>query len=109
MLASPPRPAYHHVNLAAAALRANQSAPPLGHWRLWPIPTSLLGRVKFTPATTCFAPDHKPELGRGGAFERHRRSAVGLHFTIAMTACANAPSAAAMAAHAAILAARAAD
>jgi hypothetical protein len=30
-----------------------------------------LGRARFTPVTTCLGPDDKPELGRGGAFERH--------------------------------------
>jgi hypothetical protein len=29
--------------------------------------------------TTSLAPDHKPELGRGGAFEGHRRASVGFH------------------------------
>ena len=50
---------------------------PFRHWRLWPIPACLLGRVRFTPVTTCFAPDGKPELGRGDAFECHRRAAAG--------------------------------
>jgi hypothetical protein len=29
----------------------------------------VLGRVRFTPVTTCFAPDHKPEVSRCGAFD----------------------------------------
>jgi DNA invertase Pin-like site-specific DNA recombinase len=29
--------------------------------------------------TTSLAPDNKPELGRGGAFEGHRRASVGFH------------------------------
>ena len=72
-------PGHHHVDIAAAALRANKPAAPFRHWHLWPIPVCLLGRVRFAPVTTCFAPDLKPELGRGGAFEGHRRAAVGLH------------------------------
>jgi hypothetical protein len=67
---------YHHVDIAAAALRANQPPAPFRHWRLWPIPACLLAWVKFTPVTTGFAPDRKPERG-GGAFECRRRAAVG--------------------------------
>jgi hypothetical protein len=59
--------------------------------------------------TTCFAPARKPEVGRGGAFERHRRASVGLHFTkIATMSWPIAPTAERAAAHAAIVAARAA-
>src|SRR5689334_23309305 len=64
---------------SAATLRANQPLPPFRHWRLWSIPAGLLGWVRFTPVTTSLTPDHKPELGRGGAFERHRRASVGFH------------------------------
>jgi hypothetical protein len=71
-LAPPYRP-------AGCALRENQPPAPFRHWRLWPIPASLLRRVKFTPATTSLAPDHKSELGRSGAFEGHRRASVGFH------------------------------
>jgi hypothetical protein len=76
---SPLRPGHHHVEVAVAALRANQSPTPFRYWCVRPIPACLLGRVRLAPVTTCFAPDHKTELRCGGAFERHRRAAVGLH------------------------------
>jgi hypothetical protein len=58
-------------------LRANQPLAPFRHWRLWPIPACLFGRVRFTPVTTCFAPDHKPGVGSGGALlGSSRRSRV---------------------------------
>jgi hypothetical protein len=81
MLASPLRPGHHHVDTTAAALRANQPATPFRNWRLWPIRACLLGGFEVQWATTCFTLDHKPELGRCGAFERHRRASVGLHLT----------------------------
>jgi len=56
-----------------------QTSRRRGHWCLGTVPACLLGRIKFTPATTCFAPDHKPEMGRSSAFERHRRASIGLH------------------------------
>ena len=68
-----------HIDLRAAALTADQPAEQFRYWRLWSIPASLLSRVGFAPVTTCFAPDGKPELGRSGALERHRRASVGLH------------------------------
>jgi hypothetical protein len=40
--ASPLRPSHHHVDITAAALRANQLPAPFRHWRLWPIPACLL-------------------------------------------------------------------
>jgi hypothetical protein len=55
------------------ALRTNQPPAPFRYWGLWPIPASLLGWVRFTPVTASLAPHHKPDLGRGGAAERHRR------------------------------------
>jgi len=74
-------PGHHHVDIAAAALRANQAPSLFGHWRLWSIPASLISRVGFAQVTTCFAQDVKPELSRGGAFECHQRASVGLHLT----------------------------
>jgi len=79
LASSPPLPGHHHVYITAAALRANQPASPFRHWRLWPIPAGLLGRVRFAPVTTCFAPDHKPDVGRGGTSECHGWAAVGFH------------------------------
>jgi hypothetical protein len=77
--ASPPHPGHHHVNIPAAALGANQPSVPFRHWRLRTVPACLLGRIRFAPVATCFAPDHQPNLGRRGVTEGHRRTSVGLH------------------------------
>jgi hypothetical protein len=69
----------HHVDIPAAALGANQPSVPFGHWRLRTIPACLISRVGFAPVTTCFTPDHKPDVSRGSVPERHRWAPVGLH------------------------------
>jgi hypothetical protein len=79
---SPPGPVHHHLDITAAALRANQPAAPLRHWRLGTKPASLLRWVGFAPVTTCFTLDDKPEVGSGVAAERHWWAAVGFHFAI---------------------------
>jgi hypothetical protein len=79
---SPPRPGHHHVDIPAAALGANQPSVPFRHWRLGTVPACLLCRVRFTPVTTCFAPDHKPDVSRGSVAERHRRATVGFHLPL---------------------------
>jgi Protein of unknown function (DUF3309) len=55
--------------------------PRWGYSTGWGLPACLFSRVGFGSVTACFARDHKSEVSRCGAFERHRRATVGLHFT----------------------------
>src|SRR5262247_1889108 len=64
---SPPCTGHHHVDITAAALRADQPGAPLWDSRLRTKPPSLVSRVGLAPMSACIAPDHKPEASRRGA------------------------------------------
>jgi hypothetical protein len=55
-------PRAHFTRATISSCRLPHPLAPFEHRRLGTIPASLVGRVRFAPATTCFAPDHKPEM-----------------------------------------------
>src|SRR5215472_17297872 len=57
-------PGDHHVDVAAAALRAHQPGAPIGHRRLRSVPARLLAGVGFAAVAARFAPHHKPDVSR---------------------------------------------
>jgi hypothetical protein len=66
-----PRSAHDEIDVAAAALRANQPCAPFRHGRLGTIPASLLGRLRFAAVAAGFTPDDEPQVRSGGAAEGH--------------------------------------
>jgi hypothetical protein len=72
-------PAYHHVDLAAAAAGANEPRLPVKHGRLRAIAGGVLGRIGFNLMAAIPAPYDEPHAGRGSTAERHRRAGLGFH------------------------------
>ena len=68
--ASPSLPSHHHVDIAAAALRANQAPLPFRHWCPWRTPAGLLAGVKLNSVFLCVTPDHTPRRRCQGHWRR---------------------------------------
>jgi hypothetical protein len=65
--------AYDHIDLTAAAFRADQPLAPIGHGRFGTVPLSHLGRVGLDLMLAFPAPNDQPDAGGGSIAERHRR------------------------------------
>jgi hypothetical protein len=76
----PLRPGYDHIDLSAAAAGADEPGAPIEHRRCGAVPFGHLAGVGLDLVLTVLAPNDKPELGSGGATQRHRRAGLGFHF-----------------------------
>jgi hypothetical protein len=74
-LALPPLgPGHHHVDIAAAAVRAHQPIAPIENDSLGAVPQSDLRRVRLGPVTTRLAPDDKSDTVRSRVTKRDGRT-----------------------------------
>jgi hypothetical protein len=76
---SPPRSGYDHIDLMAAAAGADEPGAPIEHRGYGAVPLGHLGGGGLDLVLTVLAPNDKPELGSGGATQRHRRAGFGFH------------------------------
>jgi hypothetical protein len=60
-------PGYHHVNLSAAAFRADESLVPIGHRHLGPEPLCLFGGIGLKLMAAISAPYDQAHTGAGRA------------------------------------------
>jgi hypothetical protein len=78
-LALPPLCAgHHHVDIAAAAVRAHQPIAPLGNGCLGAVSSGDLRRIRLGPVAARLAPGYKSDAGRSSVAEGHRWAGWGL-------------------------------
>ena len=70
---------HHHIDIAAAALRASQPLAPLRHRRRGTVAFGHSSGVGLDLMTAVLSPHDEAHTCRGGVAERHRRTGVALH------------------------------
>ena len=65
-------PSNHHIDLSAAAFRADQPFAPLGNGHFGAVPRSHLGGIGLNLMLAFLAPDDQPDAGGGSVAERQR-------------------------------------
>jgi hypothetical protein len=76
-LGAPLCPSHHHIDLAAAAFRADQPIPPLGNGHFGAVALSLFGGIGLDLMAVISAPHDQTNAGSGRAARRSRPTRLG--------------------------------
>ena len=66
-LGAPLCPSHHHIDLAAAAFRADQPVPPLGNGHFGAVALNLFSGIRLDLVAAISAPHDKANTGGGRA------------------------------------------